>query len=127
MVAAAPVQGRSAPPAVALWMKATIHRVVPLPPHRAVVVASATAPPGCREEVPDVASFDIVLRDGSTERVDDADAYDQEGQLTTFFATDGGRGVIDAWSTRLASFRTAEVVVVRRLTSARRLEAVPSA
>ena len=49
------------------------------------------------------------------ERIDGADAYEQEGQLTTFFATDGDRRIIDSWSTRLASFRTAEVLVVRRL------------
>lgn len=61
-----------------------------------------------------MASFEVVLRDQSVARVDGADAYQQEGQLTTFFATDRGRPVVDSWSTRLASFRTAEVLVVRR-------------
>lgn len=60
-------------------------------------------------------TFEIVLTDRSVERVDGADAYEQEGQLTTFFATDDGRRVIDAWSTRLASIRTSEVLVVRRI------------
>lgn len=59
-------------------------------------------------------SYEIVLRDQSVTCIEGADAYLQEGQLTTFFATDGTRRVVDAWSTRLASFRTSEILVVRR-------------
>lgn len=59
-------------------------------------------------------SYEVVLRDGTATRVDGADAYQQEGQLTTFFALEQGRTVVDAWSVRLASFRTAELLVVRR-------------
>ena len=44
-----------------------------------------------------------------------ADTYTQEGPLTTFFRTDPGRRVIDCWSERLASFRTADVTRIRRL------------
>lgn len=68
-----------------------------------------------------MACFDVTLTpttarpNGSTERVDGADAYQQEGPLTTFFAVDGDRLVIDSWSTRLASFRTAEIVAIRRV------------
>ena len=49
------------------------------------------------------------------ERIANADAYQQEGPLTTFFAIDGGRQVIDSWSRRVASFRTAEIVAIRRV------------
>jgi hypothetical protein len=58
--------------------------------------------------------FDITLKDGTTETIVGADAYAQEGQMTTFFATDQDRGVIDAWSTRIASIRTAEIRMIRR-------------
>jgi hypothetical protein len=65
-----------------------------------------------------MADYDVTLLDGTTERVEAADAYQQEGPLTTFFATDEGRRVVDCWSTRVASFRTAELLVVRRLPTA---------
>lgn len=61
-----------------------------------------------------MAAYEIVLRDATVTTVVGADAYQQEGQLTTFFALAEGRQVIDSWSTRLASFRTSEIVVVRR-------------
>jgi hypothetical protein len=59
--------------------------------------------------------FEILLRDRSPEIIDDADAYQQEGQLTTFFQFGDGRHVVDCWSTRVASFRTSEVLEIRRL------------
>jgi hypothetical protein len=34
--------------------------------------------------------------------------------MTTFFRRGDGRDVIDSWSTRMASFRTADLLVVRR-------------
>lgn len=63
-------------------------------------------------------SYDITLKDRSTERIEGADAYQQEGQMTTFFRTDSGRQVVDTWSTRVASFRTSEVLVIRRVEAA---------
>ena len=62
-----------------------------------------------------MSSYEITLSDRSTERIDDADAYQQEGQMTTFFQTGSGRCVVDTWSTRLASFRTSDVLAVRRV------------
>jgi hypothetical protein len=59
-------------------------------------------------------TFDVTLRDRTVERVDGADAYQQEGPMTTFFRRGDGRDVIDSWSTRVASFRTADLLVVRR-------------
>ena len=44
----------------------------------------------------------------------DADAYQLEGPLTTFFSTAPGRTVVDCWSTRLASFRTIDIRAIRR-------------
>lgn len=61
-----------------------------------------------------MASYQITLADRSTEHIDDADAYQQEGQMTTFFLTGSGRSVVDTWSTRVASFRTSEIVAIRR-------------
>ena len=62
-----------------------------------------------------MACYEVVRRDRTVEVVEGADAYQQEGPMTTFFATGPGRRVIDCWSTRLASVRTGEVLVVRRL------------
>lgn len=61
-----------------------------------------------------MARFEITLKDRTVEVIDGADAYQQEGQMTTFFALAGERLVVDCWSTRLASFRTSEILIVRR-------------
>ena len=75
-----------------------------------------------------MATFEVTLRDGTVEVIESADAYQQEGQMTTFFANSSDRQVVDCWSTRLASFRTSEIVIVRRATRvlASRDEAVAS-
>lgn len=62
-----------------------------------------------------MATYDVILKDRSVEVIDGADAYQQEGQMTTFFATGEGKQVVDCWSTRLASFRTSEILIVRRM------------
>jgi hypothetical protein len=61
-----------------------------------------------------MATYEITLKDKTVEVIEGADAYQQEGQMTTFFATRPERHVVDCWSERLASFRTAEVVIIRR-------------
>ena len=61
-----------------------------------------------------MARYEITLKDRTVEMIDGADAYQQEGQMTTFFALDDARLVVDCWSTRLASFRTSEILIVRR-------------
>ncbi|MEA3018864.1 MAG: hypothetical protein QOI47_388 [Actinomycetota bacterium] len=66
----------------------------------------------------DVHAYDVQSSDGSVERVLGVDSYVQEGPLTTFFRTDAQRGVIDCWSTRVASFRTAEISRIRAVTPA---------
>ena len=58
-------------------------------------------------------TYQVTLSDRTVEHVEGADAYQQEGQMTTFFAT--RRQVIDSWSTRLASYRTSEILSVRRV------------
>jgi hypothetical protein len=59
-------------------------------------------------------AYDVTLRDGTVERVDGADAYEPERSMTTFFRTDG-RPTVDCWSIRMASFRTDEILAIRRL------------
>jgi hypothetical protein len=59
--------------------------------------------------------FEVTLRDRTKERIDGADAYQQEGQMTTFFRHGTGRQVVDCWSMRVASFRTSEVLIIRRV------------
>ena len=63
-----------------------------------------------------VATYEVTFKDSSVEVIEGADAYQQEGPMTTFFETGEGRRVVDCWSTRLASFRTSEVVIIRRIT-----------
>lgn len=58
---------------------------------------------------------EVTMKDGSIERIDGTDAYHQEGPMTTFFSIGSSRHIVDTWSTRIASFRTAEIVAVRRL------------
>ena len=62
-----------------------------------------------------MSSYRITLKDRSTEEIEDVDAYQQEGQMTTFFRTGSDRQVVDTWSTRMASFRTSEIIAIRRL------------
>lgn len=63
-----------------------------------------------------MARFLVTLADQQTEQIDQADAYQQEGPFTTFFAVPSERQVIDSWSVRLASFRTADITAIRRVT-----------
>ncbi|NLV56275.1 MAG: hypothetical protein GXY13_11755 [Acidimicrobiales bacterium] len=60
-----------------------------------------------------MACYDVTLKDRTVESVRGADAYQQEGPMTTFFRTDGTTR-IDSWSTRVASVRTADVLLIRR-------------
>lgn len=61
-----------------------------------------------------MAQFAITLNDQTTDLVEGADAYQQEGPLTTFFAFTDDRRVIDSWSVRLASYRTSDISAIRR-------------
>jgi hypothetical protein len=61
-----------------------------------------------------MASFEIKLKDGTVEVIEGADAYQPDGQFTTFFAFESGRTTVDCWSVRLASIRSAEIVAVWR-------------
>jgi hypothetical protein len=58
-----------------------------------------------------VVSFD----DDSSTIVHGADAYEQEGPLTTFFDRNGGGRLASAFTERVASFRTNRIVEIRRV------------
>ncbi len=60
-------------------------------------------------------TFDVTITDGSIERIDEADSYQLEGPLTTFFLADGHPGKLSTWSVRVASLRTDHIVAVRRV------------
>ena len=70
---------------------------------------------GLRHDAPvdALANLTVTLVDKTVEVVGGADAYAQEGPLTTFFDT-AGRDVIDSWAVRLLSIRTTDIAVVRR-------------
>jgi hypothetical protein len=59
--------------------------------------------------------FIVRFEDETTTVVHGADAYEQEGPLTTFFERNGGGRLASAFTVRLASFRTGNIVEVRRL------------
>lgn len=62
-----------------------------------------------------MATYLVQQTDDATRVVEGVDAYAPEGALTTFFATRDGRGVIDSWAARVASFRTAGIVSIERI------------
>lgn len=61
--------------------------------------------------------YEVLLTDGLIE-IEGADAYAPDGQLTTFYRCRDGRETIDVWATRVASFRTADIVRIRRVDGA---------
>jgi hypothetical protein len=61
-------------------------------------------------------SFLVHFEDDTTTVVDEADSYEQEGPLTTFFDRNGGGRLASAFAVRVASFRTSKIVEVRRET-----------
>ncbi len=63
----------------------------------------------------DSPSFLVTLRDHSVETVAGADAYAHERVMTTFYRTGNARGAVDCWSSALASFRTDEILMIRRV------------
>ena len=78
--------------------------------HAETVIDNSVTP----RRIERVAIFTVTLSNDRTETVTGATAYQPEGPLTTFFAANSSRGVIDSWATRVASFRTADLVSVRR-------------
>ena len=62
-------------------------------------------------------TFVVHFDDDTTTIVDDADSYEQEGPLTTFFDRNGGGRLASAFTVRVASFRTSRIVEVRRETA----------
>jgi hypothetical protein len=59
-------------------------------------------------------SFLVRFDDGTTTIVQGADAYEQEGPLTTFFDRNGAGRLASAFAERMASFRTSRIVEIRR-------------
>lgn len=60
-------------------------------------------------------SFLVRFEDETTTVVHGADAYEQEGPLTTFFDRNGGGRLASAFTLRVASFRTGRIIEVRKL------------
>jgi hypothetical protein len=59
-------------------------------------------------------AFQVVLADDTVEWVHEADGYQQEGPLTTFFDNASRPGGLGAWSVKVASFRTEQILRIRR-------------
>lgn len=72
-----------------------------------------------------MALFAVTLTDQTTDVIEGADAYQQEGPMTTFFSFRDDRQVIDSWSIRMASYRTADICAIRRSAAERPVELPP--
>ena len=59
-------------------------------------------------------AFEVTLTDDTTEKIEGADSYCQEGPLTTFYGNDRPRP-LDSWSTKMASYRTERISRIRRV------------
>jgi hypothetical protein len=62
----------------------------------------------------DTVRYEVTLADTTVEVVG-ADAYAPDGALTTFYRCRDGREAIDVWATRVASFRTTDILRVLRI------------
>lgn len=88
--------------------------------HHQPICATTGTPAGTTPAVttpaatPPEATFEVTMRDGTVQPVFDADAYEPERQMTTFYQSGNSRTAIDGWSVRLASFRTDEILMIRR-------------
>ena len=60
-------------------------------------------------------TYQVTLRDRTIETVDEADAFCHERVMTTFYRTGNLRRTVDCWAVPLASFRTDEILMVRRI------------
>jgi hypothetical protein len=65
-------------------------------------------------------TFIVRFDDETTTIVQGADAYEQEGPLTTFFDRNGAGRLASAFAVRIASFRTGRIVEIRRSDAAER-------
>jgi hypothetical protein len=63
-------------------------------------------------------TFSVRFDDDTTTLVHGADAYEQEGPLTTFFDRNGAGRLASAFAVRVASFRTNRIVEIRRADAA---------
>jgi hypothetical protein len=59
-------------------------------------------------------TFLVRFDNDTTTIVRGADAYEQEGPLTTFFDRNGAGRLASAFAERVASFRTSHIVEIRR-------------
>jgi len=60
-------------------------------------------------------TFEITLNDQNKETIPEADGYELEGPLTTFFMSDGHTQRLSSWSTRLASYKTDQITSIKRV------------
>ena len=60
-------------------------------------------------------TFEITLTDQNKEIIPQADGYELEGPLTTFFTSDGHTQRMSSWSIRLASYKTDQITSIKRL------------
>ena len=60
-------------------------------------------------------TFQITLTDNKYETINAADGYELEGPLTTLFSSDGHTLRLSSWSVRLASFKTSEIICIKKI------------
>ncbi len=68
-------------------------------------------------------TFEITLSHDDEPHLVHADAYELEGPMTTFFSSETSHRCLDSWAVRIASFRSADVRMIRRVSDQLRLVA----
>ena len=71
-------------------------------------------------------AYEVTLADDSVEWVDNADTYQQEGPMTTFFDNAAQRTRLDCWSVKVASFRTERIIKILRRPAGAPVRRAPS-
>lgn len=66
----------------------------------------------------DTMTFEITLTDKNIETIPEADGYELEGPMTTFFTSDGHTQRLSSWSVRLASYKTEQITSIKRVQNA---------
>lgn len=59
-------------------------------------------------------TFEVMLTNDEVEVIDEANSYEQEGPMTTFFDNGGRPGGLGCWSVKVASYRTDRIVRIRK-------------
>lgn len=59
-------------------------------------------------------TFEVTLTNDEIETIEEANSYEQEGPMTTFFDNGDRPGGLGCWSVKVASYRTDRILRIRK-------------